>query len=246
MERIFSNVKRQLPFDVFRFLDYASAMLKYSTLIFDLDGLMADTEPLHRRAFNIVLDACGANYQYGVAEYGRTITGHAVFENVERVRERFGLAQNAQELADAHRAMFNLLIADAENIQAMPGLTELLNHLAAQNIRTAIASSSRPEQIHTILRGLNLHHSFQAIVGNDGTVKPKPAPDIYLRTLAQLGANPHETLALEDSASGVHAARAAGLNVFVIPNEYTKMQDFAAADRVLPDLLRVRAHLDGE
>lgn len=243
---MFSNVKRQLPFDVFRFLDYASPMLKYSTVIFDLDGLMVDTEPLHRRAFNIVLEACGVNYQYDVEEYGRTMTGHVIFENAERLRERFGLAQTTQELAEGHRALFNLLIADAENIQAMPGLTELLAYLAAQDLRTAIASSSRPEQIHTILRGLNLRHTFQAIVGNDGTLKPKPAPDIYLRTLAQLGVNARDALALEDSASGVRAARAAGINVFVIPNAYTRMQDFAAADLVLPDLLRVREHLDSK
>ncbi|MBI4671838.1 MAG: HAD family phosphatase [Chloroflexi bacterium] len=205
---------------------------------------MADTEPLHRRAFNIVLAACGASYEYGLDEYGRTITGRAIFENAERLRERFGLAQNAQEIADGHRAMFNLLIADAENIQAMPGLTELLAYLAAQNIRTAIASSSRPEQIHTIVRGLNLHHTFQAIVGNDGTLKPKPAPDVYLRTLAQLGASPKETLALEDSSSGVRAAKAAGLTVIAVPNDYTKMQDFSAADLLLRDLRQVREHLE--
>jgi HAD superfamily hydrolase (TIGR01509 family) len=216
-------------------------MHPYTTIIFDLDGLMVDTEPLYRRALNLILTACGANYQYDVPEYGKTITGHAIFEIAERIRERFGLAQNAREITEAHRALYNLLIADAENIRAMPGLTELLAYLAAQNLRTAIASSSRPEQIHTILRGLNLHHHFQAIGGNDGTLKPKPAPDVYLHVLEQLGANPAETLALEDSPSGVRAAQAAGLTAFAVPNEYTKMHDFSFADSVFDDLNAVRA-----
>lgn len=220
-------------------------MPKFNTVIFDLDGLMADTEPLHRRAFNLVLRACGADYEYSADEYGRTFTGHVILENAEHLRERFGLPQTAHEIAAAQHGVYNLLIADAENIQAMPGLTELLAYLAAQNIRTAVASSARPEQIHTVLRGLNLHHSFATLVGNDGTLKPKPAPDVYLRAIAHLKANPAETLALEDSPSGVRAARAAGLTVFAVPNDYTKMQDFSIADATFPNLLAVREHLSG-
>lgn len=218
-------------------------MLKFSTIIFDLDGLIADTEPIHRRAFNVVLQVCGAKYEYGAEEYGRTITGHVIVENAERIRERFGLPQSAQEIADAHRALFNVLIADAENLQPMPGLGELLAQLNAQQVHSAIASSSRPEQIHTILRGLNLNHKFQIIIGNDGTLKPKPAPDLYLRAVQELGANPQATLALEDSPSGVKAARAAGLAVFAVPNEYTRMHDFSTANAVFENLHRVREYL---
>lgn len=217
-------------------------MQKYNTVIFDLDGLMADTEPLHRRAFNMVLAACRAGYEYSADEYGRTFTGRVILENAEHIRERFGLAQNAQEIADGHRALYNILIADAENIQAMPGLTGLLAYLAQVNIRTAIASSARPEQIHTVLRGLNLNHQFEHITGNDGTLKPKPAPDVYLRAVAHLDANPAETIALEDSPSGVRAAHTAGLTVFAVPNDYTRMQDFSIAHAVFPDLNAVKEY----
>ncbi len=217
-------------------------MSKFNVVIFDLDGLITDTEPLHRQAFNLVLRACKVNYEYDTAEYGRTFTGYVVLENAERVRERFGLAQTAHEIADAQRALYNLFIADAENVRLMPGVTELLAELAAQNFRVAVASSSRPEHLHLVLRGVNLLARFQTLVGNDGTLKPKPAPDVYLRAAAQLGANPAETVALEDSSSGVRAARAAGLTVFAVPNEYTKMQDFSTAHAVYPNLNAVREY----
>jgi HAD superfamily hydrolase (TIGR01509 family) len=234
------NVKRRAPFDVFYFYMYALPMSKFTAVIFDLDGLIVDTEPLHRRAFNLILRACGAAYEFSADEYGRIFTGRVIHENAEYVRERFGLAQNANEIAEGHRALYNLLIADAENIQTMPGLMELLAYLGAQNLRVAIASSSRPEQIHVILRGLKLPRQFDVIVGNDGALKPKPAPDVYLRAASQLGVAPAQAIALEDSHSGVRAARAAGIAVFAIPNDYTKMQDFSNATAIYPDLNAVR------
>jgi HAD superfamily hydrolase (TIGR01509 family) len=218
-------------------------MPAFHTLIFDLDGLMVDTEPLHQRALNLVLEACKAEYQFDRQEYGRLITGHTIFESAEYLRERFGLVQTAQEIAEGHRALFNVLIADAENIEAMPGLRELLAYLDARKIRAGIASSARPEQIPVILRGLNLHHSFGAVVGNDGTLKPKPAPDVYLRAIEQLHAVPAQTIALEDSPSGVRAAHAAGLYVIAVPNAFTVGQDFGPANLIANDLQHVQAWL---
>lgn len=218
-------------------------MSHFRNVIFDLDGLMVDTEPLHRRAFNLVLAASGAAYEYGPAEYGRLITGNAIFENAEYIRERFALPQTAEEIANAHHALFSILIADAENLKPMPGLTELLEFVNSNGLRTAIASSSRPEQLRVILRGLNLVHAFDAVVGNDGSLKPKPAPDVYLLALQQLHADPSQTLALEDSTSGARAAQAAGLTVIAVPNEYTRGNDFSAADFVLANLLTVRDFL---
>lgn len=219
-------------------------MSLYSTVIFDLDGLMADTEPIHRRTFNIVLDACGAGYAYSPEEYGQSLTGFIMLENAERARERFGLVQTAQEISRAHHALYNVFIADVENIRAMPGLTELLAYLTTHNIRTAIASSAHPEQIARTQRGLNLPHKFDAISGNDGTMKPKPAPDVYLHALEKLGANPAETIALEDTLSGVRAAQAAGLYTIAVPNEYSRFQDFSVANSVQPDLYHVRKFFD--
>lgn len=218
-------------------------MTRIQHVIFDLDGLIVDTEPLHRRSFNHLMRFLHIEHQFSAQEYGTLFTGRSIFENAEYVRERYGLAQTAEQLTAAHSALFNLLIADAENLELMPGLPALLDALEASQVTMAIASSSRPEQIKLVVRGLNLHTHFAAMVGNDGTLKPKPAPDVYLRALEQLGAGPETTIALEDSNSGVRAARSAGLDVIAVPNEYTRNQDMTPATRVMANLDEVRKFL---
>jgi beta-phosphoglucomutase-like phosphatase (HAD superfamily) len=94
-----------------------------------------------------------------------------------------------------------------------------------------------------VIRNLNLHSHFEALVGNDGTLKPKPSPDVYLLALEALGARAGDTLALEDSSSGVRAAHSAGLYVIAVPNAFTYQQDFSKADQVMQDLHQVQAFL---
>lgn len=208
---------------------------------------MVNSEPLHRRAFNMVLTACNVDHQFEEKEYGDLFSGIPVSENAEYLRERFSLPQTADVLAEGQRAMFAILISDAENLDPMPGLVELIQHLHDSDhhhFRTAIASSSFPSHLQLMLRGLNLMHEFDAVVGGDGKMRNKPAPDLYLRALELLGANGAETLALEDSNSGVRAAKTAGLFVIAVPNEYTLSQDLSTADLILPDLHQVRDFIE--
>jgi beta-phosphoglucomutase len=221
-------------------------MSHFKNIIFDLDGLIVDTEPLHQRAVNALLQLVGANHYFETAEYGEIFTGRSIFENAEYIRERFALPQTADQIRSAHHALFTILIADAENLEPMPGVQDLLGWLTNAAFRIGIASSSRPAQVELIIRNLNLHPHFEAIIGNDGTLKPNPAPDVYLLALEKLGANPNETLALEDSSSGVRAAHDAGLFVIAVPNVFTQHQDFSKANLVMRDLHQVQVFLNGE
>ncbi|HZQ05124.1 MAG TPA: HAD family phosphatase [Anaerolineae bacterium] len=218
-------------------------MPHFANVIFDLDGLMINTEPLHRRAFNAVLEVCNVDYQFSEQEYGELFTGISIVENAEYIRERFALPQTAESLAEGQRALFALLIGDAENLEPMSGLHELIRYLKEHDFRIAVASSSHDEHVQLALRGLNLFHEFDAVVGSDGIMKHKPAPDVYLRALSLLGATPSETIALEDSSSGVRAAKAAGVFVIAVPNEYTRGQDLTHSDLLVNDLYQVREFL---
>ncbi len=218
-------------------------MRNFHNVIFDLDGLICDTEPLYMRATNIVLDAAGANYQFQGDEYGHTLTGKSVVLNSEYLRQRFSLDASAQDIAVATLAVFNVLISNPKNVQAMPGLDALLEYCQSARLNIAVASGSYPEHVAKMLDALNLTHTFPVIAGSDDTVKRKPAPDIYLRALERMRARAEDSIAIEDSLSGVRAARAAGIFVIAVKNDFTRSHDLSEADLVLQSLFEVRDYL---
>lgn len=205
-------------------------------IIFDLDGLLVDTEPIHRRVFNALLARYGVTDEISDEEFGRAFVGISQRDNWEYLRARFALPAPVDVLTDEHTRLYERLIADARNVALMPGARTLLETLSARGTPLAVASSSPRVQVETILRGLRLAPLFQTIVTGSDVAHLKPAPDIYLRACASLHADPTRTVALEDSASGARAAKAAGLRVIVVPNRYTQHQDLSCADARVENL----------
>lgn len=207
-------------------------------IIFDLDGLLVDTEPIHRRVFNALLARYGVTDEISDEEFGRAFVGISQRDNWEYLRARFALPAPVDVLTDEHTRLYERLIADARNVALMPGARTLLETLSARGIPLAIASSSPRVQVETILRGLRLAPLFQTIVTGSDVAHLKPAPDIYLRACESLHTDPARAVALEDSASGARAAKTAGLRVIVVPNRYTQHQDLSLADARVENLTR--------
>ncbi len=195
------------------------------------------------RATNLVLQATSADYQFEAAEYGRLLTGRSVFLNAEYLRERFALAADAQAIGQAILAIYTLLVSDAENIEPMPGLDALLKFLAAEDINLAVASGSRPEHVEKMLGAVNLTSTFPVVSSGGAGMQAKPAPDIYIKALNELHADPQYTIAIEDSYSGVRAAHAAGLAVIAVKNDFTRAHDLSEANYVAADLFEVKDYL---
>jgi len=214
-------------------------------VILDLDGLMVDSEPLHQCAFNELLERRGIAYRFETEEYGKCFVGIPVVENAHYLIARFNLRGTPAEVIAEREAIYEQLIADPANIVVMPHLFDLLDALQAWGISLGVASGSPRNQVETILHGLKIFARFQTIVAGTDVLRTKPAPDVYLRAAEEIGIAPADCTALEDSATGVTAAKAAGMRAIAVPNQFTAHQDLSHADARVKNLNEALRWLNG-
>lgn len=210
-------------------------MGKIKAVLFDMDGLMIDSEPLHYQAFNTVLKKYG---KYLTEEENKErYIGLSDEDQSQDIISRFNLAISTEELILRKQKTFIEILKN--QIISQPGLIELLKKLDQKAYKTAIASSSPKEVIEAVIEGLSISDFIDDYVSAEEVENGKPAPDVYLLTAKKLGVNPSECLVLEDAPRGVQAGKSAGMTVFAIPSQYTKGGDFSLADRVLSSLSEV-------
>ena len=182
-------------------------------VIFDMDGLMFDTERMWATFWEPALAALGLEYKEGLAEAERGTAGETS-RNI--VRQFYGEDCDANAIIDSlHR------VADEEfqkPVPKKPGLDELLAWLDANHIPMAVASSSRMASIRHHLDGWGLTHYFKVIVSGEQFSASKPDPEIFLRAAEALGTQPGRTLVLEDSYNGVRAGAAGGFVTVMVPD----------------------------
>ncbi len=210
-----------------------------TTVIFDLDGLLVDTEPLHCRAYQDALLANGAILEESEYIEHWVRTGKGIIEWVNA----HGLNLDPLEIrAEKSRRYLELL---ACSLRPMDGAVDLLQNLS-ESKTLALASSSYRDAVDGALQGLNLRHYFKTIVTGLDVPSVKPAPDIFLAAAAQIGAAPTECVVLEDAEKGVLAAFRAGMRCIAIPNAHTRHHDFSKATRVYSSLKEITLELIDE
>lgn len=210
-----------------------------STVIFDLDGLLADTELLHCQAYQMAFVERGINL--GVADYaehwirqGKGIVDWVVLR---------GLTFDPHALRMRKSQHYLSLLESS--LRPMDGALELLESLRGR-FRTALASSSYRDAIDGVLAGLRIAHYFEAIVSGLDVAKVKPAPDIFLLAAGRLQVDPTECLVFEDAEKGVLAAHRAGMRCIAVPNGFTQHHDFSKATRVCASLREINIDLLAE
>ncbi len=204
---------------------------RYRAVVFDMDGLLLDTETLWHEAEVELFARHGDEFTWedklAVIGTNREITGRYFAQRLGGTPER-GL-----ELVDEMIELMHARVKQA--VDARPGAVELVTKLRElPDVRLGLASNSPRHLVDSALASAHLIDAFDAIVTSDDVEHAKPDPDIYLLACERLGVRPGETLALEDSASGVAAAKAAGLTCIGVP-QYAET-DVSAADRVIGSL----------
>jgi HAD superfamily hydrolase (TIGR01509 family) len=215
-------------------VDYVSKYMKWSAVIFDMDGLMIDSEPIALEVWR----ALAAEHGREVSEQlYREVIGKTPLFGVQHLRSALELPMTDEELMKEYWSRRTQLMC--EKIKPAEGLVELLELLQEQGVLKAVASNSPCEYILSVLKALGLQECFAFVHSSEDVKEGKPAPDIYLSALESLQVEAESCVVLEDSPAGVAAAKAAGLTCYAVPNNDLPGADYSLADRFFDSLIDV-------
>lgn len=215
-------------------------------LLFDVDGTLAETEEVHRAAFNDSFREFALDWDWDRALYGELlkVTGgrermrhYAETRGLEIAREP-GFPDLVRRIHQHKTRRYAELLAAGE-VRLCTGVERLLNEARAAGLTLAIATTTTPDNVRALLEptlGADSMDWFRVIGAGDVVPRKKPAPDIYDWVMERLGLAPADCMAFEDSANGVRSARAAGVPVLVTPSLYTREDSFDGALAVLSSL----------
>ncbi len=201
-------------------------------VIFDMDGVLVDSEPIHAAVFDGILADEGFDYSpEDVLEEG---LGRTFPSQMGELIGRLGLDKPLEHYA----ALFEEGILRRLSEEAVPssGAAKLLDDLKGRGYKLALASSSASGIVHGTLALLGFQDRFEVIVSGDMAAASKPAPDIFLLTAQKLGVQPGECIVVEDSPRGVEGAKRAGMFVVAVRTDPVPESEIAGADRVINSL----------
>jgi len=212
-------------------------------LIFDVDGTLAETESVHRCAFNAAFREAGIDWYWDVRTYKKLLQ---VTGGKERIRAFAHshpprLILSDDDIACLHRrktAHYTRLIAQ-HACALRPGVEPFIRNALARGQTLAIATTTTFDNVDALLRAAlapDWHHHFAAVVAGDDVALKKPAPDVYLETLTRLRRPAADCLAIEDSANGLKAAAAADIPVLITRSDYFRDDDVSQAFAVVDEL----------
>jgi len=190
-------------------------------VIFDLDGVLADSEPWWNEIDAKLLGEYGVNYR---GQYHQEVLGVSYSLAVDFYKKAFGLTVSPEEMMRRRGEIATVFFA--KQIGLFPSTKEVLNELRQMNRQLALATSSVSTSARPFLDRHGLTGLFEVIITGDDVERGKPAPDIYLRAATELKIASDACLVIEDSLSGIAAAKAAGMRVVAIPD--TRFVDPAA------------------
>ena len=228
--------------------DAAGLIRRAAALIFDVDGTLAETEELHRQAFNQAFARHGLDWHWDRAIYKDLlrVTGGKERMRAYHARQWIALPLSDADIAELHRiktAHYAELV-ETGCCPLRPGVAELLAAARARGQRLAIATTTSHGNIDALLSqalGTRWVADFDAVVAGDDVPRKKPAADVYLDVLARLKLDGSDCVAIEDSGSGLIAASRANIPVVITRSLFFRDDDFAGARVVLDDLSELGA-----
>ena len=208
-------------------------MAGYRAIIFDMDGVLVDSEPLFLNAINRLLIQEGVT-PVSEAENQEFLIGTTIEETWRQLKLRRPLPLTAETYMDRYDGIVREVMM--QELAPQPGVRELIAACRQRGLPKAVASSSRHIWVDLKLAAIGLTGAFDLVLGGDDVIHGKPEPDIYLKAAAGLGLPPEQCIAIEDSPIGIAAAVAAGTCTIAVRTDYTRHLDVSQAHAILETL----------
>jgi HAD superfamily hydrolase (TIGR01509 family) len=201
-------------------------------VIFDMDGVIIDSEPLHVMADNEILKHSGITVPEG---YFDRFAGWTLQSMWEEIRKDYHIDKSVEEIVEL-QLPFKLELLREGDYRPIPGIVDLMEKIGEMGLPIAIASSSPVQFIDAVLEKLGLKKYVQFWVSGEEVSRSKPEPDIFLKVAEMLKVNPADCLVIEDSASGIIAAKRAGMKCIGYRNHNSGNQDLSEADIIVENI----------
>ena len=208
-------------------------MTGYRAILFDMDGVLVDSEPLFLSAINRLLVQEGVE-PVSVQENEEFLIGTTIGETWRQLKVRRPLPLPAEEYISRYDDIVRQVMQ--EELEPQPGVRELIQACKERGLPKAVASSSLHMWVDLKLSAIGLTGAFDAVLGGDDVTRGKPEPDIYIKAAESLGVPPEECIAIEDSPIGIAAAVASGAYTICVRTEYTRNLDVSLAHTILETL----------
>lgn len=216
-------------------------MLK--AVIYDMDGLMVDSEPISFRATELVLEKYGHSINEIPKEMVSDALGRRVVDILGIFKDILNIKASVDELKEERNKVFMQEIK--KDLKAMPGLEKSLKMFRKHNMKIALASSAFMDYIDFVLDRFNIRSYFDAIVSGDDVKKGKPDPETYAIACRLLNIEPRCCVVLEDAPNGIKAAKTAGCRCIAIKNQNMLPHDLSKADIALDSLEEINDEILG-
>ncbi len=209
-------------------------------IIFDVDGTLAETEELHREAFNAAFAAAGLPWHWDQPTYAQLLKVTGGKERIAHYAQHHAPATKLDPAAIAtlHRdktARYAAALTEG-HIELRPGIARLIAEAQQAGIRLAIATTTTLQNVTTLLAATLGHSPFEVIAAGDDVPAKKPAPDVYTLALERLQLPPTACIAIEDTINGLQSATAAGIPCVITTSTYGERDGFGGALAVVPNL----------
>ncbi len=199
-------------------------------VIFDMDGVIVNSEPLHKKAYSQMFKTVGIDVS---SELYESFTGKSTYSICKTLCKKFSLKNNPQELVNLKRKYFKFIFENDDDLSLIEGVHDAIEDYHKNGLILVLASSASMHTINNVFTRFDLDKYFVAKHSGADLKASKPHPEIFINAAKSSGYNRNECIVIEDSTNGIKAANSANIYCVGYKSEHSKNQDFSTANKVI-------------